>query len=104
MALAPRVAPDDLGIRPKRRGIRWQQLRASAALVVEWLRICAGQGWLASARAAKQLAKAVRRERWKKGGENAVAGLLGYRAYAGITEPYGNQAAKLGIGKPLPPS
>jgi hypothetical protein len=31
------VAPDSLAIRPKRIGIAWQQLRASAAVLIEWL-------------------------------------------------------------------
>jgi hypothetical protein len=33
------VAPDSLAIRPKRIGIAWQQLRASAAVLIEWLRV-----------------------------------------------------------------
>lgn len=45
-----RVAPDTLAFRPKRKGIKCQQLRASAALAVEWLRILAREGWLGSAR------------------------------------------------------
>lgn len=45
-----RVAPDTLAFRPKRRGIKWQELRANAALVVEWLRILSREGWLGSAR------------------------------------------------------
>jgi hypothetical protein len=33
------LAPKDFRHCPKRPGIAWQQLRASAALLVEWLRI-----------------------------------------------------------------
>ena len=39
------VAPDSLPIRPKRPGMAWQQLRASAAMLVEWLRVLLRAGW-----------------------------------------------------------
>jgi Transposase DDE domain len=41
-----RVGPDTLSTRPKRIGIGCQQLRSSAALFLEWLRICLRQGWV----------------------------------------------------------
>jgi hypothetical protein len=31
---------------PKRPGLAWQDLRASAALLLEWLRLCLRHGWL----------------------------------------------------------
>lgn len=40
------VAGDTRADRSKRRGIGVQQLRASVALVIEWLTICHRQGWL----------------------------------------------------------
>jgi hypothetical protein len=40
------VGPDQLSIRPKRIGIGTQQLRSSAAVFLEWLRICLRQGWI----------------------------------------------------------
>lgn len=40
------VAGDTKADRSKRRGIGVQQLRGSAALVIEWLTICHRQGWL----------------------------------------------------------
>lgn len=40
------VAGDTRADRPKRIGLGVQQLRASAALVIEWLTICHRQGWL----------------------------------------------------------
>ncbi|MGB2953947.1 MAG: hypothetical protein WBB74_11250, partial [Gaiellaceae bacterium] len=40
------VGPDQLAIRPKRIGIGVQQLRSSAAMLLEWLRICLRQGWV----------------------------------------------------------
>jgi hypothetical protein len=41
-----RIDPDCMRLRPKRIGAGWQQLRASAAVVSEWLRVCFRQGWL----------------------------------------------------------
>jgi hypothetical protein len=40
------VAGDTKADRSKRRGLGVQQLRGSAALVIEWLTICHRQGWL----------------------------------------------------------
>lgn len=40
------VGGDTKADRPKRRGIGVQRLRASAALIIEWLTICHRQGWL----------------------------------------------------------
>ncbi|CAB4902820.1 unannotated protein [freshwater metagenome] len=40
------VAGDSRADRSKRRGLGVQQLRASVALVIEWLNICHRQGWL----------------------------------------------------------
>lgn len=45
-----RVGGDNHTARPKRIGRACQQLRANAALVVEWLRILSREGWLGSAR------------------------------------------------------
>jgi hypothetical protein len=39
------VGPDDKSIRPKRFGQAWMQLRASAAVFVEWIRVLARCGW-----------------------------------------------------------
>ena len=44
------VAPDSKVTRPKRRGAAWQQLRSNAALIADWLIVCARQGWLRSGR------------------------------------------------------
>ncbi|HVA22166.1 MAG TPA: hypothetical protein VNN74_08745 [Candidatus Micrarchaeia archaeon] len=46
------LAPDCLAVRPKRPGRAWQQLRSSAALLVEWLRVLQRGGWNGSASAA----------------------------------------------------
>ncbi|HEX6539836.1 MAG TPA: hypothetical protein VF155_11720 [Candidatus Dormibacteraeota bacterium] len=39
------TAPDTLALRPKRPGIKWQQLRANAAVLIDWLRILRRVGW-----------------------------------------------------------
>lgn len=41
-----RIGPDCLALRSKRIGAAWQQLRVSAAMAIEWLRVCLRQGWL----------------------------------------------------------
>lgn len=41
-----KVAGDTHAIRPKRIGVGCQQLRANAAGLIEWLRICHREGWL----------------------------------------------------------
>jgi hypothetical protein len=39
------VAPGRLALRPKRPGIAWQKLRASAAMFIKWLRVFQRSGW-----------------------------------------------------------
>jgi hypothetical protein len=39
------VAPDCLALRPKRPGMACQQLRSSAAVFIEWLRVWQRAGW-----------------------------------------------------------
>ncbi|MHB1502316.1 MAG: hypothetical protein ACYCYK_14515, partial [Candidatus Dormibacteria bacterium] len=39
------LAPDCLALRPKRPGMAWQQLRASAAMLIEWPRVFQRAGW-----------------------------------------------------------
>jgi hypothetical protein len=92
------VAGDGLSNRPKRRGLAWQDLRAQAALVAEWLRISWREGWLGSAR--RNNASPTRFGEGKRRAESL--GL--YRAKAGLTLPYGVAAAALGLGLEEPPS
>jgi hypothetical protein len=92
-----RVAGDTLEGRPKRRGIKWQQQRANAALMCEWLRICWRQGWLGSAARNR---REPRRFRWQ--GERGVEALLARRQEALLDIPYGPNAARLGLGPPEP--
>lgn len=39
------TAPDTLALRPKRASMKWQQLRANAAVLIDWLRILRRAGW-----------------------------------------------------------
>jgi hypothetical protein len=95
-----KVAAADISIRPKIRGIGWHRLRANAAALVEWLRICSREGWLASARrnggqAARGFADRGRRIADK---------LAGMRVRMGVAAAYGEKAALLGHGQRTPPS
>jgi hypothetical protein len=76
-----RIGPDCLALRPKRTGAAWQQLRASAAAVIEWLRVCFRQGWLGQkgrhqeprTRTSKRvLEQTLRREENSDAGEAAL--------------------------------
>ena len=82
-------------MRPKRRGLGCQQLRANAALVVEWLRILDREGWSGSAR---RNAHRVRRDEPGEG----LDVLLASRMKNGLTIPYGRVAVALGIGPRRP--
>lgn len=44
------VGPDNPSNRPRRRGIGCQELRAQAALLIEWLLVCCREGWLGGPR------------------------------------------------------
>jgi hypothetical protein len=93
------VAANSYAMRPKRIGLPWQQLRANAALVVEWLRILHRQGWMGSPR---------RRNRETNQREHTNRGILGlrklldYRRRVGLDRRYGPKA-RLAISGELPP-
>lgn len=44
------VGPDNASNRPRRRGIKCHQLRANAAMLLEWLLVCHREGWLGQGR------------------------------------------------------
>jgi hypothetical protein len=94
-----RVGGDGLSLRPKRRGIAVQELRAQAALLVEWLCISWREGWLGSARRNKKGAV-----RFPEKGQKRLQRVLQSRAKNGLTVPYGAVAAALGVGPKEPPS
>jgi hypothetical protein len=92
-----RVGADDHALRPKRRGRACQQLRANAALVIEWLIILWREGWLASAR-RKHRQGVVFIDK----GAAKVAALMRRRLRYGLEQPYGPKAVALGIGSLAP--
>lgn len=99
-----RVAADDLGIRPKRRGVGWQRLRATCGLIAEWLRVCHREGWLGSARTNRR-SKIERPIDWETAGIEAADSLAGFRQHISLTAPYGPAAHALNSRwSPDPPS
>jgi len=93
-----RVGAEDHSLRPKRHGVACQQLRANAALLIEWLRIIWREGWLGSAR--RNPKRAFRQE------PRALSRLLEFRRRQGLTGHYGPAAEELGLGVaagPTPP-
>lgn len=95
------VAGENLDTRPKRRGIGCQQLRAQAALLIEWLRIADRQGWL-KARSERRNHKKPANYDWM--GTKGAKGIKSLRKWFEIDLPYGPEAKKLGIGEAEPPS
>lgn len=82
-------------MRPKRRGQGCQQLRANAALLIEWLRILDREGWMGSARRNRRSPEAAETD-------EAVRELLNFRKENGLHLPYGPKAVALGLGPPRP--
>ena len=83
-------------MRPKRRGLTCQQLRANAALLIEWLRILDREGWLGSARRNRRTS--VRTE----APAAIIQRIRESRAKYGVQLPYGPKAVELGIGRMRP--
>jgi hypothetical protein len=96
---------DDDSQRPKRRGLPNQQLRANAALLLEWLMICERERWLPGQRPrGKPHPERILVDDGARFGKE----LREYRKDVGLDRPYGPKAVELGIGgltpKSLPPS
>jgi len=70
---------------PRRRGIACQEPRATAALVVEWLRILHREGWLGSAR--RNAGEIIR----DLAGRN-LRNFMNRRRRLGLHLPYGSAA------------
>lgn len=92
-----RVAADDHELRPKRRGRDCQQLRANAALAIEWLIISWREGWLGSARRARRFGEVVIDR-----AVEAARGFVARRTRYGLEQPYGPKAVELKIGELTP--
>jgi hypothetical protein len=88
-----KIGPDCLALRPKRIGAAWQQLRVSAATVIEWLRVCFRQGWLGkSGRHEQPLNRTSKRVfdptlRTRQALNRLGGGLAGRRTRAGPAPP-----------------
>ena len=80
------TAAADIGQRPKRTGLEWQQLRANAALVIEWLRISYLQGWLGNGRRPCRATQRLDR------GTPAAERMLQFRTRIGLSDYYGPAA------------
>jgi hypothetical protein len=72
-----KVGGVDFYTSPKRIGKDWQQLRASAALLAEWLKICFRQGWLGSTRRNFNGPRVIT-------AASALKGFLDYRIFLGL--------------------
>jgi hypothetical protein len=86
-----RVSAATHEMRPKRIGLGWQQLRASTALLVEWLRIVSREGWTGSARRNNERPEKDRAER-------SLTEIRSFRLAKGLLNPYGPRAVELGLG------
>lgn len=98
------VGSDSLANRPKVVSLRWHQLRANVACLIDWLRIAKKAGWLADPKSSQCGSSATGSRRFKKRGADAANSLVRRRANMGLTEPYGPKAAMLGLGKASLPS
>lgn len=90
-----RVGGDNHTSRPKRIGIACQQLRANAALLIEWLRILDREGWLGSARRNRE-------EEFDRRSRGALQRFLRHRVEKGLHLPYGPAADTLRAQELLP--
>lgn len=86
-----RVSAATHEMRPKRIGLGYQQLRASAALLIEWLRVLAREGWTGSARRNNSRPK-------QDQAEHSLTRMLRSRLVNGLLNPYGPKAVELGLG------
>jgi hypothetical protein len=95
-----KVAADTLACRPKIRSMRWHQLRAHVACLIEWTLICWREGWLGSPRRNQGEATRSYQDRARR-----IAGrLAGFRARVNLLAPYGERADALDLGERTPPS
>jgi len=72
-----KVGGTDYYTRPKRIGKEWQQLRASAAMLAEWIKICWREGWLGSARRNTNFPRT-------NTAASALSKFLAYRVWLGL--------------------
>ena len=96
-----RLAGNAFSERPKRRqSIPCMQLRAAAAILVDWFRLCLRNGWLGSHRLRNSKAPVERTN-----GDGALARRLNAREDSHLNAPYGPAALSLGLaGDDLTPA
>jgi hypothetical protein len=85
-----RSGADDHSLRPKRRGLDNQQLRASTALMIEWLMICWREDWLPNSR---PLGKPKPERIINDDGSKHAESLRKLRSELGPDQPYGSKTA-----------
>lgn len=94
-----RSGADDHALRPKRRGRDNQQLRANAALLIEWLMVCWREEWLPDSRPRG----VPHRDRIiEDDGTGYASSLANLRHELGLDRPFGTKAVALGIGPAVP--
>jgi hypothetical protein len=86
-----RVAGNGVDSRPKRPGIAWANLRAAAALFLEWFRLSLRHGWTGSHR-RRNTAGPIRLK-----GTERLRRTLASRRKDGLDLPYGPAAVRLGL-------
>ena len=94
-----KVAPDSLSMRPKRIGAAAQQLRADAAVLLEWLRICWREGWLPGVPRQRRDAHRIH----IRNADAFVERMRAIRRSLGLHLPYGRFAITLGAQRVTPP-
>lgn len=87
--------------RAHRVGVAWQMLRCSAAMFLEWFRLCVRHGWLASPRAPKTKRNAIRH--FLMGDGNRLKNVTAARRSLRLQLPYGAAAIAAGLGRHGPP-
>lgn len=94
-----RSGADDHSLRPKRRGRDNQQLRANAALLIEWLMICWREDWMPDSRPFGQPdPKRIIEDH----GQDYADSLRSLRTDLGLDRPFGSRAVALKLGQMTP--
>lgn len=92
------LASREIADRDYRLGMAWQQLRANAAVFLDWFRLCLRHGWFGSLRAATN-----KHELLEMGDGGFTARVIASRRRRKLHLFYGPRAAKLGVGSLDPP-
>jgi hypothetical protein len=89
----------DTSSRPQRIGRDWQQLRAHAATILDWLKINWIEGWLPNVEGC--IARNPERP-YRQNGDDLAAQMAAERRVEGLQRPYGPAAVKAGYGPVRP--